>query len=75
MAEIQQIDYQYLKPHYMMFHRTRNKNETFEDRVHICGKIEVNVNNSKFVGVIIDSKLNWLDHIGYINNKISIIKH
>ena len=30
-----------------------------------------NVNNTKFLGVIIDSKLNWSDHIRYIKNKIS----
>ena len=54
-----------------MFHRTRIKNKTVEDRVHICGKTLVNVNNTKFLGVIIDSKLNWSDHIRYTNNTIS----
>ena len=60
-----------LKTHYMMFHRTRIKNKTVEDRVHICRKNLANVNNTKFLGLIIDSKLNWSDHIRYINNKIS----
>ena len=55
----------------MMFHRTRIKNKTVEDRVYICGKKLVNVNNTKFLGVIIDSKLNWSDHIIYTKNKIS----
>ena len=59
-----------LKTHYMMFHRTRIKNKKV-DRVHICGKNLANVNNTKFLGVIIDSKLNWSDHIRYIKNKIS----
>ena len=71
MAEIQQIDYQYLKTHYMMFHRTQIKNKTVEDGVHISGKNLVNVNNTKFLGVIIDSKLKWSDHIRYTKNKIS----
>ena len=55
----------------MMFHRTRIKNKKVEDRVHIGGKNLVNVNNTKFLGVIIDSKLNWSDHIRNIKNKVS----
>ena len=55
----------------MMFHRTRIKNKTVEGRVHICGKNFVSVNNTKFLGVIFNSKLNWSDHIRYIMNKIS----
>ena len=38
--------------------------------MHICGKKLVSVNNTKFLGVIINSKLNWSYHIRYINNKI-----
>ena len=59
------------KTHYMMFHRTRIKNKATEDRVHLCGNNLISVSNTKFLGVIIDSKLNWSDHITYINNKIS----
>ena len=29
------------------------------------------VNSAKYFGVIIDRKLNWIDHIAYIKNKIS----
>ena len=29
------------------------------------------VNSAKYLGVIIDHKLNWIDHIAYIKNKIS----
>ena len=50
----------------MMFHRTRIKNKAAEDRVHLCGNNLVSVSNTKFLGVIIDSKLNWSDHITYI---------
>ena len=56
--------------HYMMFHRTRIKSKATEDRVHLCGNNLVSVSNTKFLGVIIDSKLNWSDHITYIKNKI-----
>ena len=59
------------KNHYMMFHRTRIKNKTAEDRVHLCGNNLVSVSNTKFLAVIIDSKLNWSNHITYIKNKFS----
>ena len=59
------------KTQYMLFHRTRIKHKVHEDRVHISGSNLVKVNNIKFLGVIIDSKLNWSDHITYIKNKIS----
>ena len=55
----------------MMFHRTRIKNKATEDRVHLCGNNLISVSNTKFLGVIIDSKLNWSDHITYIKNIIS----
>ena len=29
------------------------------------------VNSAKYLGIIIDHKINWIDHIAYINNKIS----
>ena len=53
----------------MLFHRTRIKHKVHKDRMH--GSNLVKVNNIKFIGVIIDSKLNWSDHITYIKNKIS----
>ena len=59
------------KTHYMMFHRTRIKHKAPENKVHISGNNIVCVNNTKFLGLIIDSKLNWSDHITYIKNKIS----
>ena len=58
----------------MLFHRTRIKHKVHEDRAHICGRnLVVKVNNNKFLEVIIDSKLNWSDHITCIKNKISKI--
>ena len=29
------------------------------------------VNSAKYLEVIIDHKINWIDHTAYINNKIS----
>ena len=60
-----------LKTHYMMFHRTIIKNKAPDDIVHLCGNNLVSVKNTKFLGVIIDCKLNWSDRIAYIKNAIS----
>ena len=40
-------------------------------KVHISGNNIVCVNNTKFLGLIIDSKLIWSHHITYIKNKMS----
>ena len=58
------------KTHYMIFHRARIKNK-YENTVQIQGNIIDHVNATKFLGIIIDNKLNWSDHINYIQNKIS----
>ena len=39
--------------------------------IHICNEPIKCVSNTKFLGVIIDSKLNWAAHILYIKNKIA----
>ena len=53
----------------MMFHRTRIICE--QRPITICGNSLTASKNIKFLGVIIDNKLNWSDHILYIKNKIS----
>ena len=50
------------KTHYMMFHRTRIKHNT-NSKILINNSIVDHINNTKFLGVIIDSKLNWAAHI------------
>ena len=58
------------KTFFMIFHRSRIK----YDSKH-CIKMDDcslnKVNSAKYLGVIIDHKLNWIDHIAYIKNKIS----
>ena len=52
-----------------MFHRTRIKCKNvllLSAVTHLSYSI-----NTKFVGVIIDEKCYWSDHIRYIKNKIS----
>ena len=57
----------------MMFHRTRIKQKCLinNPRLQIRNQNITSVNNTKFLGVIIDNKLKWLDHITFIKNKIS----
>ena len=57
------------KTHYMMFHRTRIKQNT-NIKILINNNIVDHINNTKFLGVIIGSKLNWAAHILYIKSKI-----
>ena len=58
------------KTHYMMFHRTRIKHNA-NIKLLIKDNIVDHINNTKFLGVIIGSKLNWAAHILYIRSKIS----
>ena len=53
----------------MMFHRTRIKCE--QHPITIGNNSLTASRNTKFLGVIIDNKLNWSYHILYIKNKIS----
>ena len=52
----------------MVFHRAKHKNKD----VKLCINNVPNqqVDNTKFLGVIIDDDLNWSNHISYINSKI-----
>ena len=60
----------YKKTHYMMFHRTTIKQNS-NINIHINQQNIECTNSTKFLGVIIDNKLNWGAHIHYIKNKIS----
>ena len=53
-----------------MFHRTRITNNTNKEICFCNEKIE-RLNNIKLLGIIIDYKLNWAEHIHYIKNKIA----
>ena len=58
------------KTHYVMFHRTRIKHNTNFKILINNNKVD-QINNTKFLGLIIDSKLIWAAHILYIKSKIS----
>ena len=58
------------KTHYMIFHRARLK-PTIDVLIR-QDKISLTKSTStKFLGIIIDNKLKWTEHITYVKNKIS----
>ena len=53
------------KTFYMeVFHRSRLKSNNNAD-IMIDGSTLTKVNSAKYLGVSIDHKLNWIDHIAY----------
>ena len=58
------------KTFFMIFHHSRVKyNSKHCIKIDDCSLNKVI--SAKYLGVIIDYKLNWIDHIAYIKNKIS----
>ena len=56
---------------YMIFHRARLKGiGGMHDDVILDNNALIKVNSIKYLGVIVDNKLNWIDHITYVKNKI-----
>ena len=54
----------------MIFHRSRIKPNVI-NRVVIDNHHLIQVNSTKYLGVIIDHKLNWIEHISYVKSKMS----
>ena len=57
------------KTHFMVFHRARIK--TNSSKISIRDSEISRVFSTKFLGIIIDDQLKWLEHIQYIKNKVS----
>ena len=57
------------KTHYMVF--DRGKKQSGNNLLKLNNKSIGYVKFTKFLGVIIDEQLNWLNHISYVKNKIS----
>ena len=53
----------------MVLHRARRK--VSHNKLFINNSVVTQVNCSKFLGIILDNKLNWISHIAYIKNKIA----
>ena len=57
------------KTHYMVFSNTKVKSDNAELKIE--GETISEVSKTKFLGVIIDNKLNWQHHINYISCKVA----
>lgn len=57
------------KTHFMVFHRGKRKFAKIN--IKIDNSIIEQVENSKFLGIIIDHRLDWSNHISYINTKLA----
>jgi len=57
------------KTHYMVFH-SKNKCTT-DINIKIDNNLIDRVSHTKFLGIIIDEKLNWKLHINYVSGKVS----
>ena len=56
------------KTHYMVFTRKKFRHQL---DIRIDGHLIDEVHKTKFLGVYIDNKLNWKDHVSYLIGKIS----
>ena len=60
------------KTFYMVFHRVRLKTiDNSSLNIIMDNQILTKVNSIKYLGIIVDNKLNWLDHIIHVKAKIS----
>ena len=57
------------KTNFMIF-RPRGENEVCPT-IHICGAEIQEVDSAKFLGIMVDNKLNWMEHIKCISRKIA----
>ena len=59
------------KTYYMIFHRARIKNKDFSLGISINNCALKEVENCKYLGIILDTRISWVEHITYVKNKIS----
>ena len=57
------------KTFYLLFHRARIKVNNSVVKINECVLNRVNI--IKYLGVIIDHKLKWCEHISYVKNNVS----
>ena len=57
------------KTNFTLF-RPKGKNEICPN-IHICGANIIEVDSAKFLGIIIDNRLNWVEHVKCISRKIA----
>ena len=55
------------KTHYMVFHRAKIKTKI--KSITFLNELLISVKSARFLGVILDHSLTWIDHIQYVQNK------
>ena len=56
------------KTHHIIFRKRKN---SFNSKLSIDGESINEIDQTKFLGILIDDKLRWKQHIAYISGKIS----
>ena len=59
------------KTYYMIFHRARIKLPDTDYPIIMNNSPLSNIQNHKYLGVILDSKMSWIQHISYVKNKVA----
>ena len=57
--------------YYMIFHRARIKLPDTDYPIIMNNSPLSNIKNHKYLGVILDSKMSWIQHISYVKNKVA----
>ena len=72
MDQVQKLSLNTQKNFYMVFNRARLTTiDNSSMNIIMDNQIPTKVNSIKYMGIIVDHKLNWLDHITYVKAKIS----
>ena len=59
------------KTYYMIIHRARIKLPDTVYPIIMNNSSLSNIKNHKYLGVILDSKMSWIQHIAYVKNKVA----
>ena len=59
------------KTYYIIFHRARIKLKDNEYPIIMNNSLLSNIETHTYLGVILDSKMSWIQHIAYVKNKVS----
>ena len=59
------------KTYFIIFHRARIKLPDVECPIIMNNSLLSNIQTNKYLGVILDSKMAWTQHIAYVKNKVA----